>query len=337
MPGEIRKLNALRGLAALVVLVAHFSGATGWLGDYPGRGAGQLGVMLFFVLSGFLMGHLYLDRRFDRAALRRYVVARFARVVPLFAVVIAASIVLPRLGVTGVFYDLPTPQLIASHLTTLSGKSILWTIPTELHFYAAFVVLWLIFARSKRAGTLLAVGLIVAVVAADFPRFRGETVRMIPYDLRLAQVVPYFLAGVLLARLYHNPDTRRWQHPAFASVLLVIPLMYPSIFEELFGYRHGLWNDVLVLVVVAGVFAVVLFAVPDTPGVLVNRLGDELGRISYSLYLLHVPVMWLVRQVEVPNTIGFVVFLGLSLLVASAAFRLFELPMQRMLRSRLLG
>lgn len=336
MAGEIRKLNSLRGLAALVVVVAHFSGATGWLGGYPGLGAGQLGVMLFFILSGFLMAYLYLEQPFGSRRLWRYAVARLARVVPLFAAVVVLSAIFPRIGITGVLYDLPTRPLVASHVLLLSGKSILWTIPTELHFYAVFVLFWWLAGRSPAASAVAIVAAAAASLAFGTPRFRGEFAS-IPYDLRLAQVIPYFLVGMLFGVFY-----RRWSFPShhqrsmYALALLAIPAMYPLIFEVIFGFRHGLWNDPLVLVVVSAVFGVVLFAVPDT-GLLSNRLGDFFGQISYSLYLLHVPVMWAVRKVSLPDTVRFALFLVLSIVLAAIVFRAFERPAQRLLRRRLLG
>ena len=51
---EIRKLNALRGLAAIIVFITHFSDITNWLDGALGGGSGAYGVMLFFLLSGFL-------------------------------------------------------------------------------------------------------------------------------------------------------------------------------------------------------------------------------------------------------------------------------------------
>jgi peptidoglycan/LPS O-acetylase OafA/YrhL len=66
---EIRKLNSLRGLAALIVLVSHYSNESGLLGRALGIGAGQFGVMIFFPLSSFLISYLYLDRQSGAGAI----------------------------------------------------------------------------------------------------------------------------------------------------------------------------------------------------------------------------------------------------------------------------
>jgi len=334
-PNQIRKLNSLRGFAAMVVVVAHFSGATGWLDGLPGLGAGQLGVMVFFVLSGFLMGHLYLARSPSMSQIWRYAVARGARVLPLFAMVLALSIVLPRLGIRGVFFDLIGNAEIASHVLLLSGRNILWTIPTELHFYALFIVFWLAVARSRRFGVTVIVTVAAAVILAGFPRPSGEVFR-IPFELRVVQTIPYFLAGVAIGLVYRSDRRPIPQSAFFAASLGVIPLMYPLIFERIFGFRHGLWNDPLVLGVVVAVFLLILFGVPDQSRVLSNSVGDFLGRISYSLYLLHVPIMTGVRRLGLTGTVGFVVFASLSIVVAFAVYTTIEVPAQRLLRKRLL-
>ncbi len=332
MTEEIRSLNALRGLAALVVLVSHFSGATGWLGEYPSSGAGQLGVMLFFILSGFLMAYLYLHEPLTSGALRRYIVARIARVVPLFAVVIAASTVLPRIGVDGVFYDLSTRAQVISHMLLLSGKSILWTIPTELQFYAVLVIWWAVLRKSPFGILPIVIAAASGLVATR--RFSAD-IGGIPYEFRLPQVIPYFAIGALFGIAYRKwPQLRQRQHRAFASILLLVIALYPKVFEAIVGERHQLWRDPRIFVIMSLIFATVVFLVPSDAAVLANRIGDHLGQISYSLYLLHVPVMWAIAKIALPNSIGFVFFLAASVGVASLSFQLFERPMARAIRGQ---
>ena len=88
---QLRKLNTLRGLAALIVFITHFSDITNWLGGVLGGGAGAYGVMLFFLLSGFLMSYLYFERDFKKSDIKYYFFARAARVLPLYLVVVLSS------------------------------------------------------------------------------------------------------------------------------------------------------------------------------------------------------------------------------------------------------
>jgi len=84
LTARIPSLDGLRGLAAYIVVVSHVSNATGLWDKNFGNGAGQIGVMIFFVLSGFLMGHLYIGREWSLDAVKRFCVSRVARVFPLY-------------------------------------------------------------------------------------------------------------------------------------------------------------------------------------------------------------------------------------------------------------
>ena len=99
---EIRKLNTLPGIAALIVVVSHYSNETDILHGVLGNGAGQFGVMLFFILSGFLMSYLYLNKKLDVENVRYYAVARIARVIPLFVLVVLLSYLLQAVGISGI-------------------------------------------------------------------------------------------------------------------------------------------------------------------------------------------------------------------------------------------
>lgn len=335
---EIRKLNMLRGLAALMVVFSHFSNDTGWLGGWAGAGSGQLGVMLFFILSGFLMAYLYLSRDFDRAALRRYVVARFARVVPLFLVVALGSYFLHRIGPKGLLYNFQTPDELWSHLLLLTGKSVLWTIPTEIHFYLVFLVLWWIGSRWREGRLFVLVGMmILAVGLFNFPLFQGE-IQGLKYKLHLVRTLPYFLVGLCFGRLYtvwKAPDYL--VHRGFVASLGLVLLLYPKIYAAVLGSGHLFWVDFKVLACLSAAFFAVVFLVPDDNSLLANRLGDFLGAISYSLYLLHLPVLWnLRRHTDIETEQGvwvlLVVFVGLAILVSYLSYRLIEKPCRTWIR-----
>jgi len=97
--GDIRPLTSLRMVAALLVFLHHFYpfGAPESL-LYAVSRQGNMGVSLFFTLSGFLIGLRYLprfaERGLDRAYLRSFFVKRFARIYPLYAAIALISLLL---------------------------------------------------------------------------------------------------------------------------------------------------------------------------------------------------------------------------------------------------
>jgi peptidoglycan/LPS O-acetylase OafA/YrhL len=114
--------------------------------------------------------------------------------------------------------------------------------------------------------------------------------------------------------------------------------LFPQIFKAIMGFQHDLWGDVGVLLVMGFVFFSLVFLVPNDHRFLVNHLGDFLGKISYSLYLLHEPVLWQAKQLPVQNTwLLLVIFLSLSVLVAALSYFLFENPARLAIRRWQLG
>lgn len=332
---EIRKLNTLRGIAAMIVVVSHCSN-TGLLPKALGAGAGQLGVMLFFILSGFLMSYLYLDKESSPVNLRYFVIARVGRVIPLFLIVVLSSYTFMKLGINDLLYDIRDTTSLISHLTFLSGDSVLWTIAPEIQFYALFIFLWWLLARRRNCLYLFISGVIILVVLLDFPNPSWEILGL-DVDTKLIRSLPYFLVGVIFGRLYRNGKPPvRLMSGAFISVLLVIPLLYPEIFRSLTGRGHRMWGDVGILLVVSLVFFSVVFLVPDENKILANPIGDFVGKISYSLYLLHLPVLRLVMKLMPANLHSMtyiLVFLITAGIVAGVSYYVVENPARNAIKA----
>jgi peptidoglycan/LPS O-acetylase OafA/YrhL len=149
----IRALDGLRGVAALIVVVGHFSLVVPRFLHSAGRESGHTGVMIFFALSGFLMGYLYLGQAPTRHAIAQFLVRRGARVIPLYVVVVLASFAVLntvpelRIWVHGVRH---LDRLI-ENLAMLRGFNILWTVPVEIQFYLLVPLIWLCFGKAPRA------------------------------------------------------------------------------------------------------------------------------------------------------------------------------------------
>ena len=331
---EIRKLNMLRGMAALIVVISHFSNSTKWLNGILGKGAGQFGVMIFFMLSGFLMSYLYMHKSFDWKNIRKYIISRFARVIPLFLIVVICSYTLQKLDIIGVLYKIQDEASLLSHLIFLSGEYVLWTIPTEIQFYVLFIFLWWLSTKGEGYLYVFLAFVFLALVFIDFPRPIGKIIG-IPIDISLISALPYFFVGVVFGQIY-----RKWKAPNYLShnifvlALFIIPLLYPKIFIYLTGHEHEMWRDVGVLFAVSLVFFLILFLVPDKNTFLSNRIGDFLGKISYSLYLLHLPVLWQIEKLAIVQLeLQLLLFLTCALSISYISFIIIERPLGNAIRS----
>lgn len=334
---EIRKLNTLRGIAALIVVISHYSNASGLWNRILGDGAGQFGVMLFFLLSGFLMSYLYLDQISNPHNLKKFFQARVARVVPLYLLIVSGSYLLCQLAhepLSHALYPINDWRALASHLLLLHGTDVLWTIPPEMQFYALFGLAWILRAR---IGSGLYVMVALLMVADYFWGFRVETTTV--YGLTVTpsiiKALPYFVCGAVMGQAYrHNKIPASMLSNRYLFLLAIIPLLYPNIFHLITGRQSELWADVGLLIVLSGIFFAVVFMVPEENVVLENAVGDFYGRISYSLYLLHFPVLKLFKYFGLIDGVAMLmVFIGACSLVAWLSFVTFESPSRKFVRN----
>lgn len=334
---EIRKLNSLRGIAALIVLVSHYSNESGLLGKALGSGGGQFGVMLFFLLSAFLISYLYLHQQPRRPQLTAYFRARAGRVLPLFLFTVlacwGARQVLPP-PFRDMAFDVSSGPLLASHLLLFFGSNVLWTIPPEIHFYVFFGLIWPVWRMAPRAvGMAMLAGAAMALALGKGQEF-STTLFGLPLTINDVKAFPYFVTGLLLGQLYRHwrPPAAR-QHALYVLSLAVLPLLYPMIFESITGLKHAMWGDPLILLAVGGVFFLTVFMVPAGNYLLENPIGDFLGKVSYSAYLLHYPLLLVLKEFGLARGIsGLALFLLLTALLSETSFRLLEAPMRRLIR-----
>ena len=330
---EICKLNTLRGLAAFIVIITHFSDKTAWLDGVLGGSAGQYGVMLFFMLSGFFMSYLYFDQKTNNTNVRKYLVARGARILPLYLLVVLLSSLMPFAGWEGL-YNISDIKTLAAHLLFIKGESVLWTIAPEIQFYILFLGLWALNRWRFGYVHLLVFASLILLFFSNFPRPNGE-VNGLPYDIHLFRSLPYFLVGTLFGMHYKSFQVPSYMKSHwFAVILLLIPLLYPEFSPVNSSAKYRMWLNYEVLLVMSSVFFCILFMVPDNNPILVNKVGDFVGKISFSLYLLHMPLIIQLNNLNITVELKLVMFLLLSLIVAYLSYRFVEKPMSRWLRGQ---
>jgi peptidoglycan/LPS O-acetylase OafA/YrhL len=260
-------------------------------------------------------------------------------VVPLYVAVVVVSYALGKIGIPWIaesVYDIPDAKSLASHLAFLYGVQVLWTIPAEIHFYVVFALLWWLRPRLPWAIPLFALAVLAVFTSGHWPLGPKQPVMGFPVDLPVLRGLPYFVAGMAIGMLYLRwQPPARWRHHAFVAALGLVLLLYPAILERLTGWTYVMWFNPLVLVVMSLAFFCLVFLVPDGNPLLEHRLGDYLGNISYSLYLLHFPILLAMEKFGLASGAGgLLLFLGITILAATLTYRFFEFPVRTRIRSR---
>ncbi len=256
----LHNIQSLRGAAALAVVLYHIGPISGEFGFAIGRA----GVDVFFVISGFIMAHIW--GRSDR-----FLLDRLTRVLPLYWLVTAAAFV--GFAVFPAIQPETPPNLMQSFLL-LPGETsgwalfVAWTLVWEMAFYGLLTIF-------RRQRPFLTTGIILVALSVT-----GMVLRPVdPVAAMLTGTVALsFIGGVLIARCKIHPGAR----PALvlgigwfaAYAVLGLPL-------EGQDFWRGVWFAPPAMLLVYG-------AVGAAGRV---RPLEHLGDASYSLYLTHLPIM----------------------------------------------
>ncbi|MBX4956102.1 acyltransferase [Rhizobium lentis] len=281
----IPSLDGLRGIAALLVVQAHI----GLI--FPNTGLhfmtmGSEAVGLFFALSGFLMAHLYGSRPVTRENVLDFLVSRFARIYPVYLVAVLLVAALSSAQNLDFVQPITGATDFVRHILLLGSSGVFWSIPPEVQFYLLFPILWLCLARPQRYSGVI-VGFAVLVVVDGLLGLPGP-------GIVLVSKLPYFLFGAVAGAMHSRWG--KWTPSALTGALTLFLL---AVF---FSYRHvspgfspEFWS-LQSAVAAAVIVALVARQPPIAAHVLAAAPVRFLGTISFSLYLFHVPIMFLVRR-----------------------------------------
>ncbi|MCC8495808.1 acyltransferase [Xanthomonas hortorum pv. gardneri] len=327
---RIDSLTGIRGIAALLVVYAHLA-EDRFFAISPLH-PGEIGVMVFFTLSGFLMAFLYGDKPFNYSAAIRYGVARFSRIAPAYLTVVLISYLIYNLVDSNFIYAI-THQNLARHLAFSGNVSALWSIPPEVQFYIVFLGLWLALwtfgSRGDAAPLVLALVVIFTLIA-----YRGS----LPGTF-VGSKIHYFFVGVVfgLVRSHAAAGVGLKTFSCLQGLALVlIALVVTDSFHMDFGSKREFYLDLLPALFAGAFIFVFSFDTSFSKRLLGNRLLAMCGECSFSMYLLNIPVIYVAIKIF-GNTSGRTPLLAagtfvLILVAAWAMYRLVELPGNRLLR-----
>ncbi len=343
---QLDALTGIRGIAAWFVVLFHVRLSSQELigpGAVAALGKFYLAVDLFFMLSGFVLWLNY-GERFRAGGLRQagpFWWKRFARIWPLHAAILSALVVFAAvLAATGrdhsayPFGELPLHFLLIQNwgLTgALSWNDPAWSISTEMGAYLLFPLLTLGLRLDRlRLPALAALAVLICAGLYLYFWLNGETsLGKGITELGLGRCIAEFAFGMVLCRVWQI--SAGWAGAALAAFAGGAAIVAG-------GVGAGLPETAFVP---AG-FALGLLALALDRGPAARLLASRplrwLGDISYSTYLVHVPLFVLWKLLFVGESLqlgwgGLAGFLLLVLALSALLHRALELPAQRWLNA----
>lgn len=210
-------LDVLRAVAIICVVAFHFWSSNPIVFDNtalrPLFTQGWCGVLLFFVISGYLLGGQLLDHT-ERGALKVFYVRRVARIIPLYMCLIALVIALAPGSYPWQFFTMMQNFYYAQHgWSTINGRvsgdwlSCTWSLAVEEQFY--LILPWLIFLIPRRHLLWSIIPLMIA--SQTLREWMVANGSEIPAYVLLPTNMSFLLGGVALAWLSRRFD---WALPA---------------------------------------------------------------------------------------------------------------------------
>lgn len=354
-------LDGLRGVAALIVLAYHLfeSFATSQIDQIVNHG--YLAVDFFFVLSGFVVGFAYDDRfKGQKMSNKEFVKRRLIRLQPM---VVLGTIIgaicfyfaeletwdVNSVGITALLWATLLNMLLIpvapryeirgnGEMYPLNGPS--WSLFFE--YIGNLIYMWFLRKLSTKALTsfvvVIAIGLAYFAIEGSFGGIGAgwtmDTPNMIGGSLR---VLFSFSMGLLISRKFKPLDIKGgfW----IASIVLIALLGMPRIGGQDYFWMNGLYEAICVLIVFP--FLVVLGASDQSKDVVTKHISKFLGDLSYPLYMVHYPFLYLYYSYVKVNALTFqeslpqaALFYFGSIIVAILALKLYDEPIRRWLTKK---
>lgn len=349
---RFENVDALRGLAALLVVWAHTAEVfvtlpgvaahgTGWSDVAELLGLGRAGVVAFFAISGYVIVPTLVGPR--GAGARDFLVKRLFRLYPPFWLSMAFAawalwslqgrpldLAIVAANATMIPLEWNQPQMMGHY----------WTLEVELIFYALVLVLfWTGRLRSDRA-----VALLVLALAIAWPLlFKSAAGRLLVDRNLVWSFLSYFLAVMFwgaMVRARTTPDRpshpfRGWTRTDWPFALVTVLVVARPVLAILFGsatvHRED-WNGTVI-----GLLLFLLFVrIPPAH----MRAFAWLGTISYSLYLMHPVVFYAMLALAtarpslatLPLAVYVPVAMAITIVLSTLTYRWVEAPSNRIAR-----
>ena len=350
-PADIRPLTGLRFVAAFWLLIYFF-----WerfdLGPRDSIGivhAGNYGVDLFFILSGFVLAHVYGPQVESKTfSWRSFVWARLARIYPLHLICLAAMIAIWAAGsLMGATFKASAfvVEQIPYHLALVHAWGLVasdgwnfpsWSISAEWFAYLTFPISFgiaALFAKRPLIGLVFMVAVFAAFVAW-MGLYNIELMNM-TWQGGIVRIVPSFGMGIALWLLGRNLTLPK----GVAGLGVAISTVWVVMAAAWGWASYWIWPGLAGLV-----FFLAETSKTNQAPLLASKTWVYLGEISFAAYMVHLPVDIALYQIvervmgEPKGTLALVIGIGgvlASIIAAAVAHALVEKPARNWLRANI--
>ncbi len=354
MQNTLKKLDyidAVRGIAVLMVLFVHtltFMDTTNLSHFFRVIAEqGRMGVQLFYMASAFTLFYS-LSQRSDNFG---FFIRRIFRIAPMFYLATIFYFVLysiyPNLNIEAAGSDAFTFLNLFSHLTFLHGFSPYWIntivpggwsvgvemlfyllVPTAFIFYKKYGVkfLYISLAMSTTFSWIFNYS-IVSYFSSELPKYWPAFL----YYNFFTQL-PVFILGMII---YHHVINREKSLKAFHIIFIAsATLFYLSTLLNKLTYPATFAGSMLLLSALLAYF--VVFMSRYSPKVLVNKVTTYIGKVSYSVYLIHFAAIALISHFtkdyfkdggEITFLFSFLLLVVVTVFISSLTYKYIEKPM----------
>ncbi len=285
-------IQYLRGVAALTVVLAHTSSSFAAYRDIGGFGSvllhnmeliGQVGVGVFFIISGYIMSMTTNNKVGGAESAKTFIFKRVVRIYPLYFFWTTINIILWALGVFQRAQHYSPAKMLTSYLLipyiSFNGDVIDpilrqgWTLMYEIFFYITFTAL-IFFGQHRKSGiAILTLLFIILGLSADYmPSANAQSFFSF-------QIFYLFIVGMFIfhyqekiLNLISAKGVREWMLAFFVALVIIILLKYSTLGD----------NAVYLPYLAAILLFLYVLAAKRVSGAVL-----EVGNSSYSLYLTH--------------------------------------------------
>lgn len=333
---RLSELDALRGIAAIVVVLFHFS--MNGRETYPFFRFGTTGVDLFFIISGFVIMMSLEKIRFGY----EFVINRFCRLFPTYwaCVTVTLIIIMCAKPYYGHPMIIPWEQYFGNmtmfqfYLGYEDLDGPYWTMIVEMLFYLVMLILF--YARALKSSVFILSAVVISMTLL-LDDYRGDK---ITWDLLihfpLMQFLPLFLGGIVFYKLYNQKKKNVLYILLALGCYLLQALLYKYSGRSYGHISHPEYKLML------GIYFLLFFLfIFNKLKFIVNKYTLFLGKISFALYLTHqyLGATWLIPMLT-DNGVNFLIAsfliaLPACLLLAFLITYFVEIPAQKRLKPAL--